>query len=420
MVTQGGRTRYGFCHSGGSHINNSEKTLINTYIKDDEKKLAIKISVASFLILITILIAIIWSSYLYWYREIERELKEEINMISNSQWMRDMMIVGNIPQWVQRDWLRRRGPREVIIFDTEKNIIKNDFLDIDTGNIETLFSIQEGENNITNINKRTYLIARKILNTNTVFLFRDLTQFHSFHLTLIIIALIGSIFWLIIIYLLARYLAHITIEPIREQSRELEAYSHNVAHELRTPLSVMRSNLELLRMKPESRFINSTDEEITGMERIIESLLFLAKPSESITQKDLNITKKTEEIIEKYNSNNTIEFIHDKKHVQKKSSEELYSRILCNLIENAIKYKSEWPLIIKLTKNNITISNNIANNLSEIEQKNITKAFYQWDQSRNSTGYGLGLALVSKIVEISGWKMNITTKDKTFIVEIQF
>ena len=39
--------------------------LINTYIKDDEKKLAIKISVASFLILITILIAIIWSSYLY-------------------------------------------------------------------------------------------------------------------------------------------------------------------------------------------------------------------------------------------------------------------------------------------------------------------------------------------------------------------
>jgi hypothetical protein len=32
-------------------------------------------------------------------------------------------------------------------------------------------------------------------------------------------------------------------------------------------------------MKPESRFIDSTDEEIIGMERIIESLLFLAKPN---------------------------------------------------------------------------------------------------------------------------------------------
>jgi K+-sensing histidine kinase KdpD len=103
----------------------------------------------------------------------------------------------------------------------------------------------------------------------------------------------------------------------------------------------MRTNLELLRIKPESRFINSTDEEISSMERIIESLLFLAKPGESNIQKDLNITKKTEEIIEKYNQENRIEYTHEKKNIIKKISEELYSRILCNLIENAIKYKSE-------------------------------------------------------------------------------
>lgn len=140
---------------------------------------------------------------------------------------------------------------------------------------------------------------------------------------------------------MARYLARITIEPIREQSKELEAYSHNVAHELRTPLSVMRSNLELLKIKPEPRFINSTDEEISGMERIIESLLFLAKPGESNEKKELNITKKTEEIIEKYKNENPIHYTHEKKHIFKKTNEELYNRILCNLIENAIKYKSE-------------------------------------------------------------------------------
>ena len=55
----------------------------------------------------------------------------------------------------------------------------------------------------------------------------------------------------------------------------------------------MKSNLELLRMKPESRFIDSTDEEIIGMERIIESLLFLAKPNGSDEKKQLDITKKT-------------------------------------------------------------------------------------------------------------------------------
>lgn len=103
----------------------------------------------------------------------------------------------------------------------------------------------------------------------------------------------------------------------------------------------MRSNLELLRLKPETRFIDSTDEEITGMQRIIESLLFLAKPDGSDLRKELDITSKTLEIIEKYIPENPIKFTSDKKHIHAKCSGELYGRILCNLIENAIKYRSE-------------------------------------------------------------------------------
>jgi signal transduction histidine kinase len=168
-----------------------------------------------------------------------------------------------------------------------------------------------------------------------------LTPIRDFHRILLIIALLGSLLALVIIYLLARYLARITIEPIREQSRELEAYSHNVAHELRTPLSVMRSNLELLRIKPEERFIDSTDEEITGMERIIESLLFLAKPDTGSIETEIDITQKTTDIIAKYTPEHPIKYKSEKKHIYKSGNEELYSRILCNLIENAIKYKSE-------------------------------------------------------------------------------
>jgi signal transduction histidine kinase len=77
------------------------------------------------------------------------------------------------------------------------------------------------------------------------------------------------------------------------------------------------------------------------MQRIIESLLFLAKPDGSDPRRELDITTKTIEIIEKYTPENTIKFTSNKKHIHAKCSEELYSRILCNLIENAIKYKSE-------------------------------------------------------------------------------
>jgi two-component system, OmpR family, sensor histidine kinase CiaH len=220
-------------------------------------------------------------------------------------------------------------------------VIENSFIELDSQDTEFLFSLQNHENTSTEFQGHAYLVSRIDQGDRVVFLFHDLAPIQDFHRILLIIALLGSLIALIIIYILARYLARITIEPIREQSRELEAYSHNVAHELRTPLSVMRSNLELLRLKPEERFIRSTDEEITGMERIIESLLFLAKPDTGSTETEIDITKKTTDIIAKYTPENPIKYKIEKKHIYKCGSEELYSRILCNVIENAIKYKSE-------------------------------------------------------------------------------
>ncbi len=389
-------------------------------IGDDEKKLALKIAVASFAIFISILMLIISASYIYQRNAEYREFQSGNQILENRESLPDIVrsLPPNIPGGL---WGKKhKWPRDIIIFDDEKQVVKNDFIDISKEDIRLLFALENTKNMEIEIMGNIYLVGRSNIANSTIFVFHDLSPLRDFHLTLSAIALIGSILAFIIIYLLARYLARLTIEPIREQSRELEAYSHNVAHELRTPLTVMRSNLELLRIKPESRFIESTDEEITGMERIIESLLFLAKPDASMIQSDIDITRKTQEIIAKYTPENSIKLQSDKKHIHKNGSEELYTRIICNLIENAIKYKSGWDINIELTKSGLIISNSIQADISRDELSHLTKVFYQSDISRNSTGYGLGLALVAKIVEISGWQVCIESKDKKFIVNIIF
>ena len=394
--------------------------LIEKYIDDDEQKLALKISISSFVIFTTILTLIIWTSYVYQRNNEYHDFMTEKQFIDTRDVAPPMIISESIDAHWGRAKKWQKWPRDVIVFDEDRQVIKNDFFDLSPLDIDYLYSVRNAQNTSVEFMWRIYLISKTELDNSTTFLFHDLTPIRDFHITLLIIALLGSLIGLTIIYLLARYLAHITITPIREQARELEAYSHNVAHELRTPLSVMRSNLELLRMKPEDRFIDSTDEEITGMERIIESLLFLAKPDGIDTHKDMDITIKTSEIISKYTPETSIIFTHDKKHIHKEINEELYSRILCNLIENAIKYRSDWDISIDLTKKGIKISNQIDHEMSIEEQSNLTKVFYQWDTSRNSTGYGLGLALVAKIVEISGWSIDIATRDRVFVVEIAF
>ena len=66
-------------------------------LTNDEKKLAFKISIASFLILISILISIIGTSYIYEYREINRELRTESNMIDMNPGIREVIKNENLP-----------------------------------------------------------------------------------------------------------------------------------------------------------------------------------------------------------------------------------------------------------------------------------------------------------------------------------
>lgn len=394
--------------------------LIEKYIDNDEQKLALKISIASFVIFITILTLIIWTSYVYQRNNEYRDFMSEKQFIDIRTVITPIMLSESIDTHWEKGKRWQKAPRDIIVFDQEKQVVKNDFFDLSLIDIDYLYSLKNTPNDSIDFMWRTYLISKNEIDNSTIFLFHDLTPIRDFHITLLIIALLWSVMGLIIIYLLSRYLAYITIAPIREQARELEAYSHNVAHELRTPLSVMRSNLELLKIKPEVRFIQSTDEEIMGMERIIESLLFLAKPNNQNHKIEIDITSKSEEIISKYSPETGIIYTHDTKHIHKEINEELYSRILYNLIENAIKYRSTGDILIHLNRKNIKISNQIDHELSIEEQSNLTKVFYQWDVSRSSTGYGLGLALVAKIVEISGWSMDIVSRNRVFVVEISF
>jgi signal transduction histidine kinase len=50
------------------------------------------------------------------------------------------------------------------------------------------------------------------------------------------------------VYFIAYGLAKITIKPIEENNKKLKEYNHNLAHEIKTPLAVVKSNLELLEL----------------------------------------------------------------------------------------------------------------------------------------------------------------------------
>ncbi len=394
----------------------------------EERKLALRISGISFLVLIGILGAIIATSYFAQSERMYRDFRNEISMFEGWRIGRNIrdalgdsgrMLPFPTPPWHSDD-KEFHWPRDVIIFNKNGGILKNDYLDLDATEIFSLFGIRESAFENIEIDEHAYIIYRKNVGDFTFFLTRDLTQLREFHTWLMLLAAFWSIIWLIIIYSLALVLARIMIEPIREHNKSLKAYNHNVAHELKTPLAVMQSNLEILALTHEDGLINSTREEIRSMEKTIDTLLFIANPEKQFQkQESVEIVQFTKEILEWY-SEFPFEIHKSKKKIIIQTHPELYKHIITNLIENAIKYRSWGDIGVTLSETECIVSNTIANTIEETELKKLTEPFYQSDTSRNSGGQWLGLALIERITEILGWWLTINSENHTFIVIVSF
>lgn len=231
------------------------------------------------------------------------------------------------------------------------------------------------------------------------------------------------IFLAIFTYIISYFIAKITLKPIRENNIRLKEYNHNVAHELKTPLAVIKSDLELLEMwkKLDFDIIKSSKDEITNMQSIVDSLLFLSEWNNKLSVKKINIKTQINNIINKYFLENKDDFILNIKSSQFNFNKDLFDILIKNLIENALKYgDKEDKIKISFIKNKLTFKNSISSKLGEINKNKLFDAFYQADNSRNSSWYWLGLSIVKKIIILHKAKIDIDIRDGFFIVSIIF
>ncbi len=217
----------------------------------------------------------------------------------------------------------------------------------------------------------------------------------------------------IIIYFVSLKLAYLTTKPIKEANEKLKNYNHNLAHEIKTPLSVLKSNLELLEISYDKDLIKSSYEEINSMENIISSLLFLAenpknKVSDKVSFYDILNEFKNEKIDIKKISD--FEIIWDKN---------LFKILVKNLIENALKYSIDKKVNIEINRNEIIFSNKIDKNIKKEELEKYFEIFYKWQNLNSFSSYGIWLSIVKKICDNYGLKILLKSEKNNFKVIIK-
>jgi len=198
-------------------------------------------------------------------------------------------------------------------------------------------------------------------------------------------------------------------------------FMEDISHELKTPLSVLKGELEvtLKRIRSTQEYetaLQSSLEEVNRLAGIVENLLTLARFDAKTTalhaqNLDLNgLVKDTVEAIQvlaiqknitlQLNSAHTVEVLADKNQLK---------RLLLNILDNAIKYTpSGGKISVDLRQQKDSADIDISDTgigIPENELPHIFDRFYRVDKSRSTIGFGLGLSIAQSIAMAHGGRI---------------
>ena len=203
----------------------------------------------------------------------------------------------------------------------------------------------------------------------------------------------------------------------------------NVSHDLRTPLTMVKSYAEMIRDlsgdNPEKRnaHLQVIIDEADRLNRLVTDLLALSKMQSGMEA--LNITKFClgDSIINILNSYRLLseqegyQFTdHCDPNIIVTGDEVRIKQVLSNLVNNAIRYSDEDKRIsITVTENPDAVRCEVTDNgqgIPEDELAHIWERYYKSssNQSRNGSGTGLGLSIVKEILLLHKARFGVTSR----------
>jgi two-component system, OmpR family, heavy metal sensor histidine kinase CusS len=205
----------------------------------------------------------------------------------------------------------------------------------------------------------------------------------------------------------------------------LESFNADVAHELRTPVTILIGQTEVALTRNRSvddlrHTLQSNLEEFERMRAIINDMLFLARADQGERATGLVDTSLAAEVA------HTLEFLEiplEEAHVRAvatgdalvRVNKSLFGRACINLLMNAIQHCAQGSIIkVSITREGDQVRVAVANPGDPIEPAvldHLFDRFYRAEVSRTNSreNHGLGLAIVKATAEMHGGKVSVTS-----------
>lgn len=251
---------------------------------------------------------------------------------------------------------------------------------------------------------------------------RELNTFRSFLLSSIAASLLGMLAVLLLVICLSKPL----MKPVAESYEKQKRFITDASHELKTPLSIIDANTEVLEMEAgESEWTASIHNQVKRLASLTEKLVFLSRMDEgnaaALTMLDFCLSDAVAETAENFEAvaatrgkTLTLDITPGISYCGDEAS---IRQLISLLLDNALKYSTEGGSI-RLTlqisgKNRLLTVWNTAQGLSEGRQDILFDRFYRPDSSRSTStgGFGIGLSVAQAIVSAHRGRISARSED---------
>jgi signal transduction histidine kinase len=225
------------------------------------------------------------------------------------------------------------------------------------------------------------------------------------------------------------FLAGRTLRPIKDMLDEQNRFITDASHELRTPLTSLKTSIEVnlrnknLTINQAKNLIQSNLEDVEYLRVLSDGLLRLAyyqEPNGNMLFEKVSLKEIVENAVDKVKAlalDNKIGINSKIENLEINGDKKSLTELLVVLLDNAIKYgKQNSSVKINTLKEDGKVIISVSDNGIGIDEKDlphIFDRFYRAEKSRskeNVSGYGLGLSIAKKIVELHNGLITVESK----------
>lgn len=269
------------------------------------------------------------------------------------------------------------------------------------------------------------------------------------------VSLLVSAGGLLAVFLLVVIFSRIVFRPVESSYRKQRQFITDASHELKTPLTIISANVEVLEMESEkTEWSESIQRQVQRMSGLVEQMVTLSRMEEetAVARERFSLSDAVRETAELFlpvaeRSQKTLA-LDIGEGISCVGDEKLLRQLICLLLDNAVKYAAvgatpsaakvqdaertpagatpsaakmpdadgqpEIRLSLKKKGKKAEICLwNLADHLEQGNQDVLFERFYRPDSSRNSAkgGSGIGLSIARSIVEIHKGKITAVSRD---------